>query len=96
VETYQLPPKLLPFFIVVFVSTMGVLWEIVESTLDSLLGTHMQYSLSDTATDLVSDALGGLVFAFISPSYLKHRSGDSLIQEMQVEKTVRKLTGRNQ
>jgi hypothetical protein len=95
VDTIDLPPRFLPFFIVIFVSAIGVFWEIIEFTLDSLLGTHMQYSLTDTVTDLVSDTLGGLVFAVIGPLYMKHRSVDALVQEMKVEKTVRKLTSRN-
>jgi hypothetical protein len=95
VDAIHLPPRFLPFFILVFVSAMGVFWEIVEFTLDSLLGTHMQYSLADTATDLVSDTLGGLAIAAIGPLYLRHRSVDDLAQEMKVEKTVKRITRRN-
>jgi len=95
-ETISFPPRFLPFFIVVFVSAMGVLWEIIEFILDSSLGAHMQYSLSDTATDLVSDTLGGLAIAAIGPLYLRYRSLDSLIQEMNVEKTAKRLIRRKQ
>lgn len=96
VDTIHLPPRFLPFFIVVFVSSMGVLWEIIEFILDTSLGTRMQYSLADTATDLVSDTLGGLAIAAIGPLYLRHRSVDALAQDMKVEKTVRRLTNRRQ
>lgn len=95
VESIHLPPRFLPFFIIVFVSAMGVIWEIVEFILDTSLGTHMQYSLTDTATDLVSDTLGGLAIAAIGPLYLSHRSIDALAQEMKVEKTVKRITRRN-
>jgi hypothetical protein len=95
VDSIHLPPRFLPFFIIVFVSAMGVIWEIIEFILDTSLGTHMQYSLTDTATDLVSDTLGGLAIAAIGPLYLSHRSIDALAQEMKVEKTVKRITRRN-
>lgn len=92
VDSIHLPPRFLPFFIIIFVSAMGVIWEIIEFMLDLAIGTHMQYSLADTATDLVYDTLGGLAIAAVGPLYLRHRSVDALVQEMKVEKTVKRIT----
>ncbi len=95
-KTIDIPVKFLPFFIVVFVMAMGVLWEIIEFAFDQTLGTGMQYSLSDTVTDLVFDLVGGLAVGAVGPIYLKYRTVDALIQELKVEGTVKKMKARRQ
>mgnify|MGYP005833143433 CR=1 FL=1 len=94
VESIYLPPRFLPFFILVFVGAMGVLWELIEFILDSVVGTAMQYSLEDTVLDLVFDTLAGVVVAVIGPIYLKYRTVEAIVNEMKVEKTVKRITAR--
>lgn len=92
-ESIHLPPMFLPFFIVVFVMAMGVTWEIIEYSFD-LLGTNMQYSLSDTVIDLIFDLIGALLVATTGPLYLKRRSVDSLISRLAVDDTVERIRSR--
>mgnify|MGYP001596338174 CR=1 FL=1 len=54
------------FFIVIFALTMGGLWEIIEFTSDTLIGTNHQPGLSDTMLDLIFDLLGGLFIALLT------------------------------
>lgn len=91
VDSIHLPPRMLSFFIVVFVMAMGVLWEIIEFAFDTFVGTRMQYSLYDTVMDLVFNLLGGLMVAVLGPIYLRHRSVESLIEDLGVEGAVERL-----
>lgn len=49
----------------------GAVWEIFEYTMDSIFGLNMQKSgLVDTMWDLIVDAIGALVMAFIAGRYM--------------------------
>ncbi|MDQ2694198.1 MAG: hypothetical protein M3Z21_02250 [Pseudomonadota bacterium] len=73
-----------------FAVTVGTLWEIFEYLMDWGFGFNMQKSgLDDTMTDLMVDALGGLVAAWIGFYYV--RGGDSLI----ADRLVRRFVARN-
>lgn len=95
VDAIYLPPKFLPFFIIVFVGAMGVFWEIIEFIIDKTLSAGMQYSLSDTVIDLVFDNIAGIVVAILGPIYLRYRSIDAIVEEMKVEDVVRRITTRS-
>lgn len=94
VDSIDLPPRFLPFFIIVFVGTMGVFWEIIEFTLDKLLGTSMQYSLSDTIMDLVFDIFAGFIVAVLGPLYLRYRPVDDIVEEMKVGRVFEQILDR--
>ncbi len=69
--------------------TMGTLWEIFEFLMDWGAGLNMQKSgLVDTMTDLIVDAIGGLIAAWIGYQYV--RGGDSLIADRIVRRFVEK------
>jgi len=93
-DTIHLPPRLLPFLIVIFVLAMGVFWELVEFFFDTFFGTMMQYSLQDTVMDLVFNLIGALIVAIIGPWYLRRRSVDDLIQGLEVEDTIMRIRSR--
>ena len=66
---------------------LGAFWEIVEFTLDSSLGFHMQQlSLGDTMWDIIVDALGSLLVSLIGYAYL--RGGSSLLMDRLVKRFV--------
>ena len=92
-DSIHLPPKFLPFFILVFIAATGVFWEIIEFSFDELLGTKMQYSLDDTVGDLVFDLFGGIAVAAAGPFYLKYRSVDSLVKELHAESMFERIVG---
>ncbi len=61
-----------------FIMTIGTIWEIVEYTLDSVLGMNMQRNLDgggllDTMTDILLNTLGSIVFTLIAHYGLKGR-----------------------
>ena len=62
------------FFSFCFAVAVGVMWEILEFTLDSFLHTahKLQLSLSDTMWDLIMDATGALVTSIFGYLYVKH------------------------
>jgi len=61
-----------------FVMTIGTIWEIVEYTLDSVLGMNMQRNLDgggllDTMTDILLNTFGSILFTWIAHYGLKGR-----------------------
>ncbi len=59
-----------------FALALGAIWEIVEFTIDSLLGFNMQKSgLVDTMWDLIVDAAGALFTSIIGYIYVKFNKG---------------------
>lgn len=61
-----------------FAVTVGTLWEIFEFSMDWVFGFNMQKSgLIDTMTDLMVDALGALLAAFLGYQYTRH--GDAAL-----------------
>jgi len=91
-RTDKVPIDLSPMFIVVFTFcfavTLGVIWEIYEFSVDSLLGLNMQKfalengtplighaALLDTMKDLIVDCIGALVTSTAGYISLKHKKG---------------------
>lgn len=68
---------------VVIVSTMafGVVWEFIEWSSDLVFGTHEQWGLADTMTDLLVDTIGGVFMAFFGASFMKSGKWISLTKE---------------
>ncbi|MFP8951841.1 hypothetical protein ACLI4Z_02540 [Natrialbaceae archaeon A-arb3/5] len=75
-DEIHLPPELTPTFIVIFVLSFGVFWEIGEFGFDviaSLTGLEMplaQHGLDDTMTDIVFNTIGAIVVALWGLPYL--------------------------
>lgn len=69
--------------------TTGTLWEIFEFSMDWFFDFNMQKSgLVDTMTDLIVNAVGGLLAALLGYLYVKN--GDSLIVDRAVRRFVEK------
>lgn len=68
---------------VVIVSTMafGVVWEFIEWGSDLIFGTHEQWGLADTMTDLFVDTIGGILMAFFGASLMKSGKWISLTKD---------------
>ncbi|WP_438970540.1 hypothetical protein [Methylophaga sp.] len=84
------------FFAFLFAVGIGVLWEIIEFTIDSLFATDMQKhmlgdhtGLTDTMWDLIVDALGALVISVLGYSYLKATQNESFLERW-IRKFIRK------
>jgi hypothetical protein len=88
--------RIAPIYVAVisfgFAVTLGTLWEIFEFLMDQGFGFSMQRSgLVDTMTDLMVDAVGGLIAAWVGYHYVK--DGDSLIADRLVRRFVAKNPG---
>ncbi|MFB6179212.1 MAG: hypothetical protein ABEI77_05760 [Halorientalis sp.] len=74
-EDVVLPPRFMFVFILLFVMAFGVLWEVLEFSLDQLAsmgGPHIlsQHGLEDTMLDLIFDTIGAVVVAVWGTAYL--------------------------
>lgn len=72
-------PLIIAIFSFSFAMMIGAVWEIFEFSMDRLFGFNMQRgSLQDTMSDLIVDALGGLLTAGIGYSYINKQRGSLL------------------
>ena len=85
-EVY-LPPRFAFVFLLLFVVSFGVLWEVLEFGADgvaSLSGTDSvlsQYSVANTMGDLVFDTVGGVIVAVWGATYLG-RMADAVADQL--------------
>lgn len=93
VDTIFLPPRFLAMFIVILTMAIGVIWEIMEFTNDSLLHTHLQYGLDDTMRDLFFDGVAGFVVAFIGSRYLRRMTAEHFVESMNIDRAKEKILG---
>jgi hypothetical protein len=91
VESIDLPRPFLAFFILMFTMAMGVLWEIMEFTNDSIAHTRLQYGLADTMLDLLFDGFAGFVVAILGVQYLLRISPDHFVESLNVEEAKEKI-----
>jgi uncharacterized membrane protein YjdF len=67
-------PWVIAIFSFSFAIAIGVIWEIVEFSIDSFFGFNMQKSgLIDTMSDLIVDAVGAMFASAIAFFYLKSK-----------------------
>ncbi|GAB6100108.1 membrane protein [Halanaerocella petrolearia] len=77
-----LSPLFITIFSFTFALSVGVLWEIFEFSMDSLLNLNMQKSgLVDTMWDLIVDSIGALVTSIIGYLYIK-KEGPTYFKEL--------------
>ncbi|MGI2325983.1 MULTISPECIES: hypothetical protein [Methylococcus] len=85
--------KMAPFYVAItafcYSMSVGALWEIFEFLMDQGFGFNMQKSAHDTMTDLIVDAAGAFLAAWMGYHYVKN--GDSLI----ADRLVRRFVARN-
>ncbi len=75
-----LSPLFIAIFGFCFALACGVIWEIFEFTMDSVLGTNMQKSgLRDTMGDLIVDTLGALAASVTGLLQMKRWEENSFI-----------------
>lgn len=76
-DQIKMPGRFMFVFLLIFVMTFGVIWELIEfgiSGLADILGLRTvltQYGLEDTLKDLVFDTVGGLLVAVLGSFYLE-------------------------
>jgi len=93
VDSIYLPRLFLAFFIVMLTMAIGVCWELMEYLNDVLTGSELQYSLTDTMTDLLFDAFGGFIVGAYGAHYLTHVPPDRFVESLQLEEAKEKIVG---
>jgi hypothetical protein len=68
-----LPPAGFGIFTVLFVMSMGVVWEFLEWGMDIFTGTQLQHGLDDTMLDFAFDTIAGVLVGIIATLWLKRR-----------------------
>ena len=75
-------PRFVALFAFMFAVGMGALWEIFEFGMDQMFGLNMQKSgLVDTMWDLIVDAVGAAVIAFLGWAYMRAAGNDSFLEQ---------------
>lgn len=88
-QRVRMAPGFVALFSFVFALSIGTLWEIFEFLMDWGFGLNMQKSgLVDTMTDLMVDAGGGAVAAWLGYRYV--RGGDTLLADRAIRRFVRR------
>lgn len=79
-------PKFVALFSFSFAVAIGVLWEIVEFTIDSSIGWNMQKSgLVDTMWDLIVNSISACVISLLGYFYLKRKEPTMLFRKMLIK-----------
>jgi len=77
----SMKPSFVALFAFMFSLGMGVLWEILEFSIDQTFGTTMQKSgLVDTMWDLIVDGVGALTISILGYGYLSTAGSDSFLE----------------
>ena len=78
-DRYAAPPWAMGLFAFCFAMTTGAIWEVFEFAMDEGFGMNMQKSgLVDTMTDIIVNALGGVIGAGSGVLYLKGQARSGL------------------
>ena len=84
----KVPMAWIPSLILVSVLALEGTWEILEFTIDTIMGTGMQHGLSDTMKDIVVNTLSGIVAGLGFTYYMSKASLQELVENMKVERLV--------
>lgn len=87
-EKTRVPVTWVPFLIFVSVLSMEGVWEILEFSLDHVIGTGMQHGLEDTMKDIVANSLSGIVAGLGFAYYMSRASLHQLVDGLKVEGLV--------
>jgi hypothetical protein len=90
----HIPLKWFPFLVFISILALEALWEIMEFSMDQILGTHMQFGLLDTVNDITSNAISGIIAGMGAFLYLRHNSIDAFLENLKVENTIEKIKSR--
>ena len=83
----------LAIFTALIALTFSVYWEVMEYSTDMLTGSVTQYSPYDTLTDLVCDSVGTFLASIWSGIYMRGRTIDDAIGELQLGAALRDAAG---
>jgi hypothetical protein len=87
-ESIYIPPAWYLFLLPIAILTLEAAWEILEYSVDLLLQTGMQHSLADTANDVVTNLVSGLIGGLGVVYYLRKLPADELIANLRADKLI--------
>jgi len=87
-ESVDIPAVWFLFLIAIFVLSMEGIWEMLEFSFDQVLGTHMQHSLGDTANDILTNTISGIVAGTVVMYSMRRMSVDEFVDGLNAEKLI--------
>jgi len=87
-KTIRVQPKWMIFFVFIAVVAVEVFWEIFEFTMDNTVGTDMQHSLEDTANDILTNFINGLLVGVGAAYYLSRHTLENFVKGLNVDRAV--------
>jgi hypothetical protein len=86
----RLPSLTFPLFMIIFAMGLGVTWEVMEFILDVTVNTPMQYSLTDSVSDMMTDLGGGLLASAFCLVYLLFLSPEEVSNTLNADRLIRR------
>ena len=85
-ESIKIPSIWYLLIIPIAILTLEGIWEILEYSIDVLLGTGMQHSLTDTVNDITTNLISGIVGGIGVVMYLRRRSVDEFAASLEADR----------
>lgn len=78
-DNLHIPSKMTPIFVLTFILSISVLWEVFEFLIDDLLRTNLQGRFQDTVFDMIGNTIGAaftiLITDILTPFKLFRKTG---------------------
>ncbi len=81
----RVPSKWVPMFVFLTVLSLEAVWEVMEFTLDSTIGTQMQHGILDTVNDIVTNAFSGVVVGVGAAVWVSRADGARLRERLRAD-----------
>lgn len=65
-DDLKIPPRIIPIFVLAFILSISLLWEVFEFLVDSFAGTNLQAQITDTIRDMIANTLGAYFMLFLT------------------------------
>lgn len=85
-ESVKIPYIWYLLIVPIAILTLEGIWELLEYTIDVVLGTGMQHGLTDTVNDIATNLISGIVSGIGVVYYLRRRPVDEFVASLEAER----------